>query len=163
MIMKSNDNEMTSLAADIVSAYVSNNSVPMSDLPGLINNVQKALMSGPAEEPKVQAAPAEPEIEKATTAQIKKSVTPDALISFIDGRPYKTLKRHLSTHGMSAEDYRRTYGLPNDYPMVCKTYSEHRSQLARTLGLGRPRQEAQEDTTKATGKGRGVKKTAQAA
>ncbi|GJE54371.1 MULTISPECIES: MucR family transcriptional regulator [Methylobacterium] len=122
------------LAADLVSAYVSNNSLPAADLPGLITQVHAALanLSAPA------AAP-EDSVEKATTSQIKKSVTPDALISFIDGKSYKTLKRHLSTHGLDFDTYRARYGLPSDYPTVSANYSAARSALAKDLGLGQQR------------------------
>ncbi|MCJ2074235.1 MucR family transcriptional regulator [Methylobacterium sp. E-016] len=126
------------LASEIVAAYVANNSIPVSELPKLIGSVQAALSnlrngSGPAG----SDAPAE-EVEKPTAAQIKKSVTPDALISFIDGKRYKTLKRHLSGNGLDPHSYRVKFGLPSDYPMVAASYSEARSQLARDIGLGRP-------------------------
>ncbi len=122
------------LAADLVSAYVSNNSLPSAELPALITQVHAALTSLSAPQ-----APQEEEIEKASSAQIKKSITPDALISFIDGKPYKTLKRHLTTHGLDIEGYRRRYGLPADYPTVSANYSAARSALAKDLGLGQQR------------------------
>ena len=121
------------LAADLVSAYVSNNSLPSAELPALITQVHAALVGLSA--PQVE----EEEVEKATSAQIKKSITPDALISFIDGKPYKTLKRHLTTHGLDIEGYRRRYGLPADYPTVSANYSAARSALAKDLGLGQQR------------------------
>ena len=68
--------------------------------------------------------------------QVNKSITPDGLISFVDGKPYKTLKRHLSRHGMDMKAYREAYGLPNDYPSVAPNYSAARSEMARKLGLG---------------------------
>lgn len=123
------------LTGNIVSAYVSNNPVPMSELPRLISHVHTALskiMNGPAVE-----APVEIE-EKATPAQLRKSVTPDALISFIDSKPYKTLKRHLAAHGLDPRSYRQRYGLPPDYPMVASCYAEQRSQIAKAIGLGVP-------------------------
>ena len=80
-----------------------------------------------------------PEVEKATPAEIKRSITPDALISFIDGKPYKTLKRHLTGHGLDPQSYRLRYGLPADYPMVATNYAAQRSELAKSLGLGRAR------------------------
>ena len=122
------------LAADLVSAYVSNNSLPSAELPALITQVHAALTGLSAPQ-----APKEEEIEKASAAQIKKSITPDALISFIDGKPYKTLKRHLTTHGLDIEGYRRRYGLPSDYPTVSANYSAARSALAKDLGLGQQR------------------------
>ncbi|MDR7039623.1 putative transcriptional regulator [Methylobacterium sp. BE186] len=118
------------LTVDIVSAYVSNNRASVADLPSLIANVHAAV-SGLSQ----TAAPSEPEV-KATTAQIRKSITPDALISFEDGKPYKTLRRHLATRGLTPESYREKWGLPRDYPMVTTSYSEARSSLAKSLGLG---------------------------
>lgn len=90
------------LTADIVSAYVRGNPVPAASLPDLIRSVRGAL-----EVNELAAVPAEPEIEKPTQAQIKKSVTPEAIISFIDGKSYKTLKRHLTTHGLNPDNYRQ--------------------------------------------------------
>jgi len=127
------------LAADLVSAYISNNSVPAIELPSLILQVHAALL-GLA----IPETPAQDDIEKATSGQIKKSITPDALISFIDGKPYKTLKRHLTTHGLDFETYRRRYGLPNDYPTVAANYSAARSALAKDLGLGQQRRKPAE-------------------
>lgn len=123
------------LAAEIVSAYVSNNSVPSADLPALIGSIHSALVSltHPAE-----AMPVAETVEKPSSGQIRKSVTPDAIISFIDGKPYKTLKRHLGTHGLDPHSYRQRYGLPNDYPMVAPSYAAQRSALAKSIGLGRP-------------------------
>lgn len=145
------------LAADLVSAYVSNNSLPAADLPALLVQVHAALsgLSAPS------AAPDE-SVEKATPAQIKKSITPDALISFIDGKPYKTLKRHLSTHGLDFDAYRARYGLPADYPTVSANYSAARSALAKDLGLGQQRRkpapkEADAGETVAEAKPRGRK------
>lgn len=125
------------LAADLVSAYVSNNSLPAADLPGLLVQVHTALstLSAPA-------AVTFDNHEKASSSQIKKSITPDALISFIDGKPYKTLKRHLSTHGLDFETYRARYGLPADYPTVSANYSAARSALAKDLGLGQQRRKS---------------------
>ena len=120
-------------ASDIVSAYVSNNSVPISELPALLAGVHAALakLSAPA-------ATVTETADKPTPAQIRKSVTPDAIISFIDGKAYKTLKRHLGTHGLDPYSYRQRYGLPNDYPMVAPNYAAQRSALAKSIGLGRP-------------------------
>ncbi|WP_409568319.1 MucR family transcriptional regulator [Methylobacterium sp. E-041] len=125
------------LAADLVASYVSNNSVPVSELPNVIASVHAALSglsNGAAAEP---VGP-----EKPTPAQIKKSVTPDAIISFLDGKPYKTLKRHLTVAGLTMETYRARYGLPSDYPSTAASYSAQRSELARSLGLGQQRRKA---------------------
>ncbi|ACS43176.1 MucR family transcriptional regulator [Methylorubrum extorquens] len=123
------------LASDIISAYVVRNHVAPADLPGLLRSVHASIESlgnGSA-----QSAAAEEEVEKPTPAQIRKSITPDGLISFIDGKAYKTLKRHLSTNGLDPYSYRARYGLPHDYPMVDANYAAQRSQLAKALGLGR--------------------------
>ncbi|MCJ2020235.1 MULTISPECIES: MucR family transcriptional regulator [unclassified Methylobacterium] len=126
--------DFVELTADIVSAYVANNSVPMPDLPTLLSGVHAALSSlGQG------STPAEPDFKKATPAQIKKSITPDALVSFIDGKPYKTLKRHLTGNGMTIEQYRQRYGLPPDYPTTASTYSAMRAEFARNAGLGHKR------------------------
>ncbi|SDN54384.1 Predicted transcriptional regulator [Methylobacterium phyllostachyos] len=126
--------DFVELAADIVSAYVANNSVPMPDLPSLLSGVHAAL-TGLGQ----SSTPTEPDFKKATPAQIKKSITPDALISFIDGKPYKTLKRHLTGNGMTIEQYRQRYGLPPDYPTTASTYSAMRAEFARNAGLGHKR------------------------
>jgi predicted transcriptional regulator len=122
------------LAADIVSAYVSNNSVPSGDLPSLINDVHLALVKvagsgseAPAEAPK----PAIP---------VKKSITPDYIVCLEDGKKFKSLKRHLRTqYNMTPEQYRERWGLPADYPMVAPNYAKARSQLAKQMGLGQQR------------------------
>ncbi|MBO1021634.1 MucR family transcriptional regulator [Methylobacterium sp. SD274] len=124
------------LTADIIAAYVSNNSVAVGSLHELLSSVHAAisgLTSGGS------AAAEADKIEKATPAQIKKSITPDHLISFEDGKPYRTMKRHLTLRGLSPETYRAKYGLPADYPMVAASYSAARSALAKQLGLGQQR------------------------
>ncbi|WP_238297169.1 MucR family transcriptional regulator, partial [Methylobacterium soli] len=130
------------LAVDIVSAYLSNNHVAAGDLPALLMNVHAAV-SGLSQPPAVN----EPET-KATPAQIRKSITHDALISFEDGKAYKTLRRHLTIRGLSPEAYRAKHGLPADYPMTAASYSEQRSSLAKSLGLG---QQRRKPTIKASG------------
>jgi len=135
------------LTADIVSAYVSNNSIPASELANLLASVHTAV-SGLAAGGTNKAA--EDAVEKPTPAQIKKSITPDALISFEDGKPYKTLRRHLTLRGLSPEAYRAKHGLPTDYPMTSASYSAQRSELARSLGLGQQRKGQTKAATKAT-------------
>ena len=123
------------LAADIVAAYVSNNHVQGVELPKLLIDVHEVitgLIDGAAD-------PAESGPAKPTPQEIKRSVSYDHLISFEDGKPYKTLRRHLTLRGLSPEAYRAKWGLPVDYPMTAKSYSEQRSQLARALGLGQQR------------------------
>lgn len=125
------------LTADLVSAYVSNNHLQPSEIATLIANTHAAL-AGIGKE----AAPQAPAVEKLTPSQIRKSITPDALISFVDGKPYKTLKRHLTGNGMTIEQYRERYGLPRDYPSTAASYSEARSALAKSSGLGSQRRKA---------------------
>lgn len=122
------------LAADIVSAYVSNNSVPAGDLPGLISEVYNALLRVGSGAP---AAPAEP--PKPAVA-VKRSVTNDYIVCLEDGKKFKSLKRHLRTqYGLSPEDYREKWGLAADYPMVAPNYAKARSNLAKQMGLGQQR------------------------
>ncbi|TGD95281.1 MucR family transcriptional regulator [Methylobacterium nonmethylotrophicum] len=126
---------LTELTSDIVGAYVSNNNLPVAELPGLIASVHASLTS-------LGRPPAEPaEDHKVTAAQIRKSVTPDFITSFIDGRQYKSLKRHLTTRGLTPDEYRQKYGLPFDYPMVAANYAAQRSELAKSLGLGQIRRD----------------------
>ena len=118
---------------NIVARYVVANHVPVAELPALIASVHAAIAG------LGRVAPAEVEqVEQPTAAQIRKSITPDALISFIDGRPYKTLKRHLTGHGLTPDSYRARFGLGADYPMTAPSYSAQRSALAKSLGLGVP-------------------------
>ena len=121
------------LAADIVSAFVSNNSVTTADLPALIGSVHTALQN-------VGSPPQQQEQAKPTPAvPVKKSVTPDFLISLEDGKRYKSLKRHLAGRGLTPEQYREKYSLPRDYPMVAPNYAAKRSELAKSMGLGQQR------------------------
>jgi len=126
------------LAADIVSAFVSNNSVPVADLPALIGNVHAALTGvthGAAEKPKEELRPA---------VSIKKSVQPDYIVCLDDGRKFKSLKRHLrTTYNLTPEQYRAKWGLPASYPMVAPNYAASRSELARSMGLGARRKKAE--------------------
>ncbi|TXN46557.1 MucR family transcriptional regulator [Methylobacterium sp. WL7] len=125
------------MAGEVVAAYISNNSVPVAELPGLIRAMHDtiaALASGSA----VGAAESQPEVVRPSPAQIRKSVQQDGLISFVDGKTYKTLKRHLTANGLSPQEYRERYGLPTDYPMVAPSYAEQRSALAKAIGLGQP-------------------------
>ena len=142
--------EFVALASEIVSAYVSNNSIPTSELQSLIQGVHAALTrltSGAAE-------PAPEEIhEKPTPAQIRKSVTPGGLVSFLDGKTYKTLKRHLTSHGLDPHSYRQRYGLPADYPMVASDYAAQRSALAKSIGLGQLGDRSEEPQPHAKGRG----------
>ncbi|MCJ2133395.1 MucR family transcriptional regulator [Methylobacterium sp. J-026] len=125
------------LTADLVSAYVSRNSVRPADMAELIASTHAAL-TGLGNTGALAALAT----EKLTAGQTRKSITPDALISFIDGRPYKTLKRHLTGNGLTIEEYREHYGLPRDYPSTAASYSA----LAKSLGLGQQRKKVAEPT-----------------
>jgi predicted transcriptional regulator len=120
------------MCADIVSAYVSNNNISSTDLSSLIKSVYQSL--GSVGQPVVEAQ--EP-VAKATASQIRKSIGEGGLISFEDGKTYQSLKRTLAKQGMTPDDYRVKWGLPKDYPMVSPAYAAKRSELAKSIGLGR--------------------------
>ena len=124
--------DFASITADIISSYVANNAVHRADLPAVIASGHAALRGLTA--PK-QAEPEKPE----PRVSVRKSITPDFLISLEDGKKYKTLKRHLGKLGLTAEEYRAKWGLPADYPMVAPSYAAKRSELARSSGLGQLR------------------------
>jgi predicted transcriptional regulator len=130
------------LAADIVSAFVSNNSVPIADLPSLIRNVHSALQNAGQPTAKQEETKPNPAVS------IRKSITPDYLISLEDGKQYKSLKRHLTKLRLTPEAYREKWDLPRDYPMVAANYAAKRSELAKSIGLGQMRSKAV--TAKAT-------------
>ena len=122
------------LTAEIVSAYVSNNTVPAAEIPGLISQVHIALtrVSGNSGD-----APAEP-LKPAVS--VKKSITPEFIVCLEDGKKFKSLKRHLRTqYNMTPEQYREKWGLGADYPMVAPNYARARSSLAKKMGLGQRR------------------------
>jgi predicted transcriptional regulator len=128
------DLELRKLVADVAAAYFGNSHVTPSEIPTVISQIANSLsaIGAPAvETPEEPAAPAKP-----SPAQVRRSITREALISFEDNKPYKTLRRHLAVRGLSPEQYRAKWGLPKDYPMVAPAYSEARSSLARALGLG---------------------------
>ena len=127
---------LRNVAAKIVTAYVSNNPIPASELPALLEKAHAAIIglsTGASYD-----APVRAEVEKPTPVQIRKSVRDDGITSFIDGKTYKTLKRHLSANGLDPRSYCERYGLPVDYPMVASSYAERRSALAKAIGLGVP-------------------------
>lgn len=126
--------DLIELAAEIVSAYVSNNSVPAADLPGLINEVYTALTRVGTPVIETTSEPLKPAVS------VKKSVHNDYIICLEDGKKFKSLKRHLRTqYNMSPEQYREKWGLPADYPMVAPNYAAARSRLAKEMGLGQQR------------------------
>lgn len=132
-----NANEMqetlVTLTADIVAAHVSNNSVAVSDLPLIIQNVHGALAS-------LGTAAPEPEAPQEPAVSIRSSVKPDYIVCLEDGKKLKMLKRHLMTHyQMTPDEYRAKWKLPADYPMVAPNYAEQRRSLAKKIGLGTKR------------------------
>jgi len=132
--LSENNEAIVDLVAGIVSAFVSHNSVPTSELPALIASTHAAL-SGLGKE---QAPIVEEKLVPAVP--VKKSITPDFLICLEDGKKFKSLKRHLRTqYDMTPDQYRAKWGLPVDYPMVAPAYAEARSQLAKQMGLGNQR------------------------
>jgi predicted transcriptional regulator len=124
--------DLASIAADIAASYVANNAVHRADLPAVIASVHAALQG--LVTPK-QTEPERPE----PAVSIRRSITPDFLISLEDGKRYKTLKRHLGKLGLTPDEYRTKWGLPADYPIVAPSYAEKRSELARSSGLGQQR------------------------
>jgi predicted transcriptional regulator len=130
---------LVELTAEIVAAYVGNNSVAQADLPKLIANIYQSLASAAH-----GAAGTKPPdvVELKPAVPIRKSITPDYIICLEDGKKFKSLKRHLRTHyDLSPEQYREKWGLPPDYPMVAPSYAEARSTLAKKIGLGQNRAE----------------------
>ncbi|MFE1601474.1 MucR family transcriptional regulator [Methylobacterium sp. ID0610] len=127
-----NAGKLAALTADIATAYLSHHHLQASELPRLLAEIHTALRSAA----QGKAAPARP--PKPTPQEIRRSITHEALISFEDGKSYKTLRRHLTRLGLTPETYREKWGLPPDYPMTCADYSKRRSELARALTLGLP-------------------------
>lgn len=122
--------ELIDMTAEIVSAYIGNNSIAPDEIAGLINKVFAALagVHGSETAPFEKPEPAVP---------IRKSITPDHLVCLEDGKKFKSLKRHLRTHyNLTPEQYREKWGLPRDYPMVAPNYAQARSRLAKKMGLG---------------------------
>jgi len=126
------ETDYVGMTADIVSAYVSSNHIDADTIAGLIKSVHASLVGLSSAEP----GEVEETFEKANPAQIRRSITPDFLISFEDGRKYKSMKRSLSLRGLTPEAYREKWGLPADYPMVSPNYAAARSALAKASGLG---------------------------
>ncbi|MGB0681141.1 MAG: MucR family transcriptional regulator [Magnetovibrionaceae bacterium] len=136
MTDQSKHSELLEWTTDIVSAHVSNNDVPVAELPALIQDIYKTLSTlGETPQPVDKPKPAVP---------IKKSVFPDYIVCLEDGKKLKMLKRHLKTaYDMTPEEYRERWGLAADYPMVAPNYAAHRSNLAKKIGLGtKPRRKS---------------------
>lgn len=131
VIATEQEGALIGVVSEIVSAYVGNNPVPVSDLPGLIENtfnVVSDLNGRTTKEVKVDQKPA---------VSVRKSLSEDYLICLEDGKKFKSLKRHLRTrYNMSPDEYREKWGLAPDYPMVAPNYAKQRSDLAKRMGLG---------------------------
>ncbi|MDP4004597.1 MucR family transcriptional regulator [Methylobacterium sp. NEAU K] len=132
------DPDYLTLSVDIVSAFVSNNPVPVPELPALIAAVHATLhgLSQPSAPPVDELRPA---------VSIRRSVQPDFIVCLEDGKKFKSLKRHLRTHyNLTPDEYRQKWGLAPDYPMVAPTYAAARSSLAKSMGLGHQRRKGQD-------------------
>ena len=128
------DGAILRMTADIVSAYVSKNVLPATQIPEVINTVFTSLTGLNGQPREVQAEPQKPAVP------IRKSVTPEYIVCLEDGKKQKMLKRHLMTnHGMTPDEYRQKWGLAADYPMVAPNYAEQRRTLAKSIGLGTKR------------------------
>jgi predicted transcriptional regulator len=127
----SDNQELITLTADIVAAHVSNNSVPTAEVATLIQSVYSALQAVGGD------APQQPAEKPKGAVSARASIKPEYLVSMIDGKQYKMLRRHISQHGYTPESYREAFGLPRDYPMVAANYTEQRRALAHKIGLGR--------------------------
>jgi|SRR5215204_1771877 len=131
-VVENANSNLAELTADIVSAYVSKNAVRPEDLTNLISTVHSALSgvgTGSTNGTAQQEKPTPP-------MSWKKAIKPDGIISFEDGKSYKSMKRHLSGRGLTPQQYREKWGLPKDFPMVSPNYSASRSEMAKRLGLG---------------------------
>ena len=134
MAENSGDSILIELTANIVSAYVSNNSVPSADIPNLIGQVHSALKRVVVGQVAASAEPLKPAVP------VKRSVTPEHIVCLEDGLKFKSLKRHLRTrYNLTPDQYREKWGLPPDYSMVAPNYAAARSQLAKQMGLGQQR------------------------
>lgn len=142
----------TELTAEIVSAYVANNSVQTANLPALIESVHGAV-----------SALGQPQIPEAQKPAVnpKRSVFPDYIVSLEDGRKFRSMKRHVGLFGMTPDEYRAKWGLPRDYPMIAPNYAAARSELAKKMGLGRKAKPAAAGsaTNKAKVRAKGLKNT----
>lgn len=130
---KTSSTELRPIACELVCAYMEHNKLPAQDLGALIGATYDSLARlGTEPEAKTLLEPV------VGAVSLRKSLaSPEHIVSMIDGKPYRMLKRHLSGHGMTPREYRIRYGLPSDYPMVAPAYREARSAMAKRLGLGR--------------------------
>ena len=128
------------LATKVVAAFVAHNSLPLAELPSLIQAVHGSVKRCADGMAAPESLAQKPEA-KAPAVSIRKSITPDYLICLDDGKRFKSLRRHLSVLGLTPEQYREKWGLAADYPMVAPNYAAQRSALAKQIGLGQKREE----------------------
>jgi predicted transcriptional regulator len=157
------DTDIIALTIDVVSSYVGHNNMRPDDVPAFIASTHAAIRQldgqstpGAAEEPAGEAYTPAVSVRKSLASR-------DHILSMVDGKPYKTLRRHLATHGMTPEQYRERYSLKADYPMVAPSYSETRKALAEKIGLGRKPAAAPSDTAKSKRAPQAKKATTEAA
>jgi predicted transcriptional regulator len=132
--MAENSGDYIELTAQIVSAYVGNNTVPSAEIANLIGQVHAALKRVSGGQVSPSAEPAKPAVP------VKRSISSDYIVCLEDGKKFKSLRRHLRTqYNLTPEQYREKWGLPADYPMVAPNYAAARSQLAKQMGLGQQR------------------------
>jgi predicted transcriptional regulator len=130
MLDQNSETDVLSLTAQVISAYVSKNPLPTGALPELIGQIHNSLQA-------LKTPPVEPAVPLVPAVPIKKSVTPDYIISLEDGRKFKSMKRYLSLRNMTPDEYRQKWGLAADYPIVAPNYAAARSEMAKSIGLGR--------------------------
>lgn len=134
--MPETNDHLTTLTAGIVQAYVARQAIPVRELPELLRTVHDGLAA-------LHAPVSVSALVMPTQAKIRASLQHEHLVSFLDGRLYKSMKRHLRAHGLTPESYRQRFGLPADYPMVAPAYGARRSEIARRIMLGGPAKRAQ--------------------
>jgi len=135
------DTDLTALTVDLLASYVANNNVRADDLPKLISDTHGALKALSGDVVDQTASDGGPQDHTAAVTARKSLSNPEHILSMIDGKPYKSLKRHLSANGLTPDEYRQRYNLKPDYPMTAPAYSERRREVAKKLGLGRKRAE----------------------
>jgi predicted transcriptional regulator len=148
--MSETNERLRELVAQVASSYFSNSHVAPGEIPTILNQIASTLGAvGPSPVAEMISVEEVPAPTRPTPAQIRKSITHDALISFEDNRPYRTLRRHLAARGLTPEEYRAKWGLPDDYPLIAAAYSAKRSALALSIGLGQKRQPAKREISPA--------------
>ena len=135
--MRGEADRFRGLAAQVAVAYFSRAQVPVADVPHIIADISSSLRGLAAAPPQAHAVTSPPAPSRPSPVEIERSITPDGQVSVENGKVYKSLRRHLNHLGVTPDEYRSAWGLPQDYPMVAANYSQYRSALAHRLGLGR--------------------------